>query len=723
MPVLPKYQLKQLFESGDLITQVTMNDLIEATYNPTLVAGANVTITKVESPSGATITISSDGGGISNVTGGTAINVTSIGDARQVALKVDNTQTNLIVNGTNQLTFAGVHVKDEGINVGTYKTINFIGADVLAQDSGQPGQVNVYIPTPVFASHFNTMDGSTSGIVAEAGITRSIVRISSPTTEGSPFKTNGWAGTNQPAYTSANGSVNFVTGGLVTGFSGSASGNATITITLFDADGTTALETYTTPTLYQNGTHVSPSGDISVIISGYAADSSKWKAAVFITVVAGDILASAGRSGGRYNVRAVMNTDSVTDGGGTYTYNQASVFFDTNPSTPAINGSMSIVETTPIVKHISGVEYYINGSTFEVNVTDIDNLNANTQGRAAAAQWNFRVAGNVYGLPTLQLNAWGLSVGTWNGTWTNLYNLLNANFEYTSWPISATNYRFRNSNANGSSTVYDPWNTGNTINSPNQSILIDTWGTTATNLGEDFEDESQRLTRGASSYSSFNSAATLGTSISNQTGSSGPFSDACVVGSYLVRADKFFADNGNSPQLATLIPNLTSYKPNTLGPNPNYSSYSQTPTYHRRFYTSSPLNIANFDMSFTGTWGSSGDAATALANSQLKIYVRRENSIPGGSSGHGGNPLALHGALFNSGAPVNPFNDGASGVDTVGSLIRSAGSGNTVTGTFGPYSCINGFWVEIQIIDSNIKIDSINVTLQFTNGTTESNPV
>jgi len=179
MPVLPKYQLKQLFEAGDLITQVTMNDLIEATYNPTLVAGANVTITKVESPSGATITISSDGGGIANVTGGTAINVQAVGNNRQVSLKVDNSQTNLIVNGTNELTFAGVHVKDEGINVGTYKTINFIGTDVLAQDSGTPGQVNVYVPTPQFASHFNTMDGTTPGLVSEAGITRSIVRISS----------------------------------------------------------------------------------------------------------------------------------------------------------------------------------------------------------------------------------------------------------------------------------------------------------------------------------------------------------------------------------------------------------------------------------------------------------------------------------------------------------------------------------------------------------------
>ena len=41
MPVLPKFQLKQLFEAGDLITQTTLDELIEATYNPNIIAGNN----------------------------------------------------------------------------------------------------------------------------------------------------------------------------------------------------------------------------------------------------------------------------------------------------------------------------------------------------------------------------------------------------------------------------------------------------------------------------------------------------------------------------------------------------------------------------------------------------------------------------------------------------------------------------------------------------------
>jgi len=57
MPVLPKNQLKSLFESGDLITQTTLVDLIDAAYNEVLVAGSNVTLNKVITPAGTTITI------------------------------------------------------------------------------------------------------------------------------------------------------------------------------------------------------------------------------------------------------------------------------------------------------------------------------------------------------------------------------------------------------------------------------------------------------------------------------------------------------------------------------------------------------------------------------------------------------------------------------------------------------------------------------------------
>jgi hypothetical protein len=211
----------------------------------------------------------------------------------------------------------------------------------------------------------------------------------------------------------------------------------------------------------------------------------------------------------------------------------------------------------------------------------------------------------------------------------------------------------------------------------------------------------------------------LGASISNQTGT-GPFCDACVVGGYLVRPDKYFLTD---PSTSTIQANLTTYNPNTggLNLNPDYSGvgYQTKSTYHRRFYTSSMKNITSFIMTFGGFSTGYTDFTSALSSSQLKVYIRRESSGSGGSSGHSANPLSLHGGSYDFAS----FNDGASGIDTLGSLIRTSTSGNAVSGTFGLYSANVGFWMELQIIDPAIKIDYINVTLTFDDATTDSSAV
>jgi len=728
MAVLPKYQLKELFESGDLITQATLDEFIEAAYNPVLVAGSNVTLTTVSTPSGDTITISSTGGGGSSVIAGQGIDITTVGSDEQVSIDLDTSQTNLIFNGLNELTFAGIHVEDEGSAVGTYKTFNFIGNDVLAEDSGTPGKVNVFIPSPTFASHFNTTDGTTNGTVGESGITRQNVRISSPTTEGSPFKTGGWAGTVQSAYdNSTTGTVNFSTAERVTGFSLSASGDADITVTVYDADGVSVLKTYTTPTLYQNGTNTNVDGDISVTVSSMTTDSTRRQAIATVSVIMADVFNDAGLIGGRYHVEISMSVDTTTDGSGSYTYTQSDVFFDANslggyPSTPSINGTVEINESAGsiLTKYISGVEYYIAGSAFTVNVNDIDNLNANTQGRSGAAVWNFRATGADYGLSNLELTAWNPSVGTFTN-WSNNWNQLNINFSYNDWQITNNNFRFRNNDATISSKVYDPWNASSEPSSPGSSILIDTYSTTgnSNSLRERFDDEEFRLTRGSSSYSTWNSVPSLGSGISNQTGSSSPFDDACVVGSNLVRADKFFADNGNSPAYATVINNLITYQPDEGGANPNYSGYSDTATYHRLFETTTQPTkvITSFELSFSGNFVS--DAFTDLANEDLKIYIRKKAAPVSTNVGYGAVPHSLHGSGFN----FANYTDPPSSVDAGdGSAQCRTGStpGNVISGTFGGSNALEGFYVEIQIIDSSIRIDQIIATLNFSDGSQQT---
>jgi len=87
MAIIPKYQLKELFECGDLISQSSMTDLIDSTYNPTLIAGGNVNITCVNTPSGPQITISSTGGGGG---GGSSIIVPGAGTGSTVRCGVGN---------------------------------------------------------------------------------------------------------------------------------------------------------------------------------------------------------------------------------------------------------------------------------------------------------------------------------------------------------------------------------------------------------------------------------------------------------------------------------------------------------------------------------------------------------------------------------------------------------------------------------------------------------
>ena len=640
-------------------------------------------------------------------------------------------------------------VKDEGVQVGAtgYTTMNFVGTDVLAEDSGTPGQVNVYIPTPTFLSHFNTTDGTNDASV-DGNKSFSSPRISSPTTEGNPFQTGSapntsWAGSNRKSYDTpiTTGKITYSTLNPCTGFSADATGDAKIVVRVYQADGLNiltggTLDTSTTNALYQNQGFSSGTG-ITINISNYGADlPTKFKASVQVIIDAGTILAANGFTGGRYHVSIQMTTDTTTDGGNAYTYfgpggNSSSsyvaetndVFFDTDPSTPNINGTTTIIEsTTPasiLTKHLSGVEYYILNSQFELDVTDIDNFNANTQGRSTAAVWNFRIQGQDYGLPTRQLEAWNLAYGSMPA-WTNQFDVQNVAFIYDTWAINNTNYRFRNTDAFAQANVYDPWDVGNTVNSTGASILVDTYSTTGNSntLRERFDDEQYRLER-TGSYSAFNPAATLtATGLANQTGSSSPFCQACTVGSNVVQPHKFFKDNGDSPSYGQLTGSLASYKPDKSGTNPDYSGagYQVTSTYHRLFHTTGSLTdpIASFEFEFNGDFVGAS-AYEDLVNENIKIYIRKENqSGGGGNTGYSAVPLSLHGS-----APFTTILDPPSGVDTASAACRTTVSGpnNTISGTFGGFNATEGFYMELQIVNAAVRINQIIIKLIYANGT------
>ena len=138
MPVLPKNLLKLLFESGDLITETTLDDLINATYNPTLIAGTGVLLTEVSTPAGTDITISTPG-----ATSGT---VTSVGLSMPSAFTI----TNSPVTSAGTLTVTGAGTTLQYIDgTGALQTFPAVGGTYTNSNQtlvNFPSDVNPAIP-------------------------------------------------------------------------------------------------------------------------------------------------------------------------------------------------------------------------------------------------------------------------------------------------------------------------------------------------------------------------------------------------------------------------------------------------------------------------------------------------------------------------------------------------------------------------------------------------
>ena len=557
----------------------------------------------------------------------------------------------------------GIEVKDENASIGTYSVINFTGADVSALAGS--GQANVYIPAVSYASHWNTSSGDTGNQSVTESISRTTSRISTPSGgEGTPFLTGGWAGSNQAA--SLQTSATFTTPGLCTGFGG----NATATVTMYSANGTSVLATYTTPALTGNATHTS--GSISVTISGYTADDNRFQAKMSVTVGVGAILTAAGDSGGRYNCKVVMTTDTATDGTGPYTYTQTSVFLDANPSTPSV-GAVTIAQNAPTTKFLSGLEYYTTGSTFTVAATNINNLNANT----ARTTQNLRVSASEYAIANLNQSPFGTGSGNFSG-YTNANNNTGTSYSNNAFTINTANQRYAGTAANASAFARDPWATGGTTNSANATILVDTVSGSSTNTLETFNDEAFRK---ESNYT------TNWTSTADLTAG-----EAMVYGGQLISPDQAVLTSGGTNV------NWTSFAPNA-GSQPNYTGRTVPVSFYRQLLDNDG-DLASFTITFSGTFIS--NATTDLANSNLEIYVRR---IAGqGSTGTGGNALRLHGNNYNFAS----FDDGAT---VSGSYIReSSSSGNNVNGTLGGFAATQGIYIEVKIINAGIKVTSMEIT-------------
>ena len=644
----------------------------------------------------------------------------------------------ITISDVNNMVFIGGTVK---VPV-TGGTDSSAGVQVLPGGQSYPaGTALIYIPkapAPIYASFFNEdkqPSSNTNGLVSRT-LDVSNVRISSPTSTNTPFSIGNWNNTPDNAAFPAtiNDTPLFITIQEVTGFSGTFSGSdSDITVDLLDGDGNTVLYTYTTPVISSNGSFTASNGPdflINVIITNYEIDDSgfpeihppKWKARPQITVNVRNIFNLVSREGGRYQIKITHKLDTPTnysnDSNPVYISN--TVFLDFNPNTPSIEGLTTIQETSPstiTTRFISGVQYYTTGSEFTVDVTDISNLNKNTQGFNLGIDYNFRLKSTGFGLPgggsggssatngNLNLRAWSPINGVFNG-WTNHFDIGTVSYSRTDWSIDSTSYRYRGTGARMESQVYDPWGVSSINLSTTQNILIDCNQTNSSDLVENFNIENKRLIRGISNYSSWNSQTLLSTTSTATDGSLGspnvPYVDALFVGGELRSPVKYFLTDPNN-QVQT---NLSGFKPDKSISNPNYTSLTGTAVFHRSFITTNPSAISSLNMTLSGSFGSINNLQNALENSRLKIYVRKVNAATlSHQYGPTSEPLSLHGGLYNSG----DFDDGVSGLDNSKGFMRTGVSGNTVSGTFGGFDALDGIWIEVQLVDNTISLTSITV--------------
>lgn len=574
-------------------------------------------------------------------------------------------------------------IQDEGTLVQqNVDTINFVGADVEAQ-AGSTGTVVIYIPPPTFASHFNTQDGTTDARVRQSGVTTGTRFIGVPTSEGTPFFTDGNAGTNSLASPST--SITLAPNSDVT-----AMQNSTFTVNVTDPSGTT-METYTTPTITGNGTFSSSSGDITVTISSYTTDTTKFKARVSIVVTYADILNTAGYDGGSFNILITQATQS--DGNFSFNLNtstnptiNAPFFFDTD-TLPSFPQNVAISETGGSVntKYLSGLEYYISGSQFTISCDTLDNLNRNT----ALSNNNIKITDNsTFGFTQFFQSPLPSQTGNANFTgWTSAYNNTGVSYSNNTVSINRSNFRFAGTNGRISIATQLVWSgSERSTTSGNNSILVDTFGSTSTNGSEDFNDEAYRT----------DSTFVNGSWVSSADLVSG---DAMVYFGQLI-----------APTTATLSSGGTNVDWTTFEPNsasqPDYTGYATTCNYYRRVPESSGLSKASFSIVFeSGSSFVGGNALTDLINSNLEIFIRRISSSDiNANVGASAPPLRLHTANQYNFAT---FDDGNT---VAGSYIRTgSSSGNTIEGTFGSFDCQDGLLLHIRINNSSIKINGFDV--------------
>lgn len=348
------------------------------------------------------------------------------------------------------------------------QVFNFRGDTVLLRQGNSGNIVDIFIPPPVYAPYFNT--GSAT-VASYSTISRN---VSAPDTDDNPFSIGAWtAGNNVPTVYSSN-----LSAGTNITYSTPAKFNlydltTQFTVKLIETQTLTADIEHTHTLTIDSNKSATVNG-ITITISGLEADSDRYKCLVSISINLPSIISE----GGRFDVQLIH--DNLSEG--THTKTQNSLFYDTNPINPTIDGSVAIQESTPVIGYNSGVMFYDDNSQFQVDITDINNIN----NRSYALDYQIRIRGEEYNLPQLTAIESALT------GYTGKYSDASISYQKTNWTMTSDNFFSITETANIRSNTKD-YTVFSDVNSSNSAIIIDTYKSNATRLNEDFDRETRRL--------------------------------------------------------------------------------------------------------------------------------------------------------------------------------------------------------------------------------------
>lgn len=399
-------------------------------------------------------------------------------------------QTDLTENGVYELQSNNSLLKTEELDndedIFRYKASVLAGSNINEEIHITSIQVSdVFLPTQTF--------------------TTTTRYISSPITEGIPFKIGDWDSGTQHQVVRSTAVLSYDVNNQIV----ITNDITTFTVTVYDTNGTTELATNF---ILFNGDTSSTSENITITVTDWINVAEGYSCNVLISIAIANILTP----GGRFNVYMSWNDNVFTN----LEYAHEDLFRDDETLIATLAGTLTVnTGTTVVYKTISGIDFYTLNTQWQVHLNQINNINS----RSYPLLQQLGITNNYF-LITDDLSAHGNNDDFSGGTFTNYHDVTGVTYDKLDWTtdiLDSHNWSHISGNTEltyATANVYD-WDVvtpDDTIDSINYPYIIDTIVDTSDRKTEVFSTETGVYTRLQSDLNTeWDNSASLGVTDSN----------------------------------------------------------------------------------------------------------------------------------------------------------------------------------------------------------------